>query len=189
MAKANGKFTDPVAAVNSITEASASNPYLMVIGPGVYTFTSQLQMKEYVEIPGSGCNVTRITGAISTEEYSTSAVIIGASNAAICSLKVENIGGRYRSIALYDNSTSPTLTDVTATASGGTYSYGVSISYSNQKIRHSTMKGDADGLHTGSDSTSTVSQSTIIGGVGGTGTKTCVDCDNGRGIALNGTCQ
>ena len=65
VAKANGKFTDPVAAVNSITDASATNPYLVVIGPGVYTVTSPVVMKPYVDIAGSGENVTKITGAIS----------------------------------------------------------------------------------------------------------------------------
>ncbi len=54
VAKANGKFTDPVAAVNSISDASAANPYLVVIGPGVYTITQTLVMKPYVDIVGSG---------------------------------------------------------------------------------------------------------------------------------------
>ena len=44
VAKANGDFTDPVAAVNSITDASATNPYLVVICPGVYTITQTLMM-------------------------------------------------------------------------------------------------------------------------------------------------
>ena len=65
VAKANGIFTDPVAAVNSITDASATNPYLVVIGPGVYTVTSPVVMKPYVDITGSGENVTKITGALS----------------------------------------------------------------------------------------------------------------------------
>jgi hypothetical protein len=37
VAKLSGKFTDPVAAVNSITDASENNPYFVVIGLGVYT--------------------------------------------------------------------------------------------------------------------------------------------------------
>jgi hypothetical protein len=49
VAKANGKFKDPVAAVNSIIDASVSNPYLVVIGPGVYTITQTLVMKPYVD--------------------------------------------------------------------------------------------------------------------------------------------
>ena len=59
VAKANGHFTDPVAAVNSIKDASASNPYLVVIDRGDYTISQTLFMKEYVDIVGSGENVTK----------------------------------------------------------------------------------------------------------------------------------
>ena len=83
VAKANGDFTSPVAAVNSITDASATNPYLVVIGPGVYTMGAALVMKEYVDIAGSGENVTKLTGAISTGQLSSSAIVHGANNAAL----------------------------------------------------------------------------------------------------------
>ena len=71
VAKANGMFTDPVAALNSITDASVTNPYLVVIGPGVYTVTAPVVMKEWVDITGSGENVTKIKGAISTGDVSS----------------------------------------------------------------------------------------------------------------------
>ena len=124
VAKGNGKFTDPVAAVNSITDASANNPYLVVIAPGVYTITQTLAMKPYVDIAGSGENVTKITGAISI-------IVSGADNCALSSLTVENTGGGTASIALSNNNPFPTprayprITNVTATASGGTNNYGV----------------------------------------------------------------
>jgi hypothetical protein len=264
IAKANGKFTNPVAAVNSITDASASNPYLVVIGPGVYTVTSPVVMKPHVDIAGSGENVTKITGAIIGETDMTSAIILGANNSALGSLTVENTGGGPRSIALFNNnastkfsnvtamakggtsntgvlniSSSPTMTGVTATASGGESDYGVynnasspimtgvtttasggtsqnhgvfntntsnptmtdltatgeglnshgvMNSYSSGPyIRRSTLKGDIDGLATGS--TATISQSTIIGGVVGPVTSTCVACDNGSGTALGADCN
>ena len=57
VAKGKGQFTDPVAAVNSISDASVDNPYLVVIGPGVYTLTQTLVMKEYVDIEGSGAGL------------------------------------------------------------------------------------------------------------------------------------
>jgi hypothetical protein len=322
VAKANGKFTDPVAAVNSITDASATNPYLVVIGPGVYTVTSPVVMKPYVDIAGSGENVTKITGALGIP-YSplyNSGLIYGANNSALSSLSVANTGGNSASIALFNLHTSPTVTNVTATASGGTQNYGVyniqssptmngvtakasggtdnygvlnnqssptmtdvtamasggtgtnigvenfdsspstmtnvtatasggtnnygvyninsssltmtnvtatalggeTKNYgiynysssptmtnvtakgsgtrwtscygiyndyisSNPVIRRTTMSGGTGGLYTETGCTAMVSQSTIIGGVGGTGTKTCVACDNGSGKALKTT--
>jgi len=123
VAKSNGMFTDPVAAVNSITDASASNPYLVVIGPGIYTITSTLQMKEYVDIAGCGENVTTVTGALSTCSYVSSAIISGADHCALTSLNVENTGGSSYSIALYNRNASPVIRNLSATASGGTYNY------------------------------------------------------------------
>lgn len=126
VAKAGGMYTDPVAAVNSITDANESNPYLVVIGPGVYTITSTLQMKQWVDIAGSGENVTGIRGAISTGNTdASSAILSGSNHATLSSLTIENTGGSTHSIALYNNSASPTVSNVTASASGATFNYGV----------------------------------------------------------------
>jgi hypothetical protein len=292
VAKGNGKFTDPVAAVNSITDASATNPYLVVIGPGVYTVTSPVVMKPYVDIAGSGENVPKITGAFTSP---TSGTVCGANNSALSSLTVENTGGVGVSTALYNNNvnvsarvnnvtakasggtsanvgvynfqssspvmtlvnvvvsggagatnngvlnnyysspvmtlvnvvvtggtetygvinvlySSPVMTDIHIIASGGTSNYGVSNnsisspvmtnvhalafggtksygvwndSSSSPMIRRSTMNGGTNGLFTDTYGTATVSQSTILNGVSGSGTKSCVACDNGSGGALN----
>ena len=51
--------------LNGITDNSATNPYLIKVGPGIYDLgTSSLQMKEYVDIEGSGEKTTKITGAV-----------------------------------------------------------------------------------------------------------------------------
>jgi hypothetical protein len=119
VAKGNGKFTDPVAALNPITDASATNPYLVVIGPGVYTVYDMLFMKPYVDIVGSGENMTKITGAISGQTLGTSTIVRGSNNSALSSLTVENTGGSGTAIALYNGNASPRVTNVTAIVSGG----------------------------------------------------------------------
>jgi|GEM_PF-1297830 len=63
VAKNGGDFTDPVAAVNSITDASAINPYLVKIMPGVYDLPAALRMKSNVDVEGSGENATKLAGA------------------------------------------------------------------------------------------------------------------------------
>lgn len=127
----DGDFTDPVAAVNSITDAAAENPYLVLLGPGVYTLTRTLVMKPFVTVAGSGREATTLTGAISTFAYdASSAIVSGTDNSALCDLTIENTGGGGVSIVLYNNGTSPVIQNVTATATGGTFNYGVYNEYS-----------------------------------------------------------
>ena len=64
VAKQHGDFTDPAAAMASITDASEDNPYLLLIGPGVYTLSRQLVAKPYVRIQGSGVGTTILKGAV-----------------------------------------------------------------------------------------------------------------------------
>jgi hypothetical protein len=98
-------------------------------------------------------------------------------------------GGKYSYGIRNLEYSSPTMTDVTATASGAANgSYGVSSSmYSSPKIRRASMDGGTYGLYTGTLSGSMVSQSTIIGGAYGDANY-CVACDNGTGKALDGNC-
>jgi len=114
-----GDFTDPVAAIDAIgttilPAASASFPYLIDIKPGVYNIRSNsVQMKPYVDIQGSGENITRITGNIDSTSLG---VVKGASNAELRLLTVENTGGGRDVIAIHSVSK---ITHVTAIASGG----------------------------------------------------------------------
>jgi len=89
---ANGDFTNPITALNSISEASATNPYLVVIGPGVYDIgSSVLNLKEYVDIVGSGKNTTVIQGSLGGSTLdNTIALVIGASNTSLKNLTISN---------------------------------------------------------------------------------------------------
>ncbi|MFZ2948709.1 MAG: hypothetical protein WA003_04420, partial [Desulfuromonadaceae bacterium] len=61
VAKSGGDFTDPVAAVNSITDASENNPYLIKIMPGIYNIDAQtIFLPQYIDIEGCGSNITKI---------------------------------------------------------------------------------------------------------------------------------
>lgn len=115
---AGGDFTDPVAAVESITDASETNPYLVMIGPGVYVLTETLVMKQYVSISGSGQGTTILTGSINGGSRDvSSALISGASNASLSNLTLENIVDGSIAIAFYNNTSSPAIHNVTVTAS------------------------------------------------------------------------
>ena len=89
--------------------------------PGYYDIgTSSVQMQPYVDVEGSGENTTIITGHI---DSNASGVVQGANNAEIRFLTVQNTGGGSCAIAIYNTSASPKITNVTASASGGTGSH------------------------------------------------------------------
>ena len=115
VAKSGGDYTTVSAALASITDAGDTNRYLVKVMPGVYS--EQVTMKPYVDIEGSGELTTKIsyTGSGSPN----TGTVLGASNAELRFLSVENTGGAGCAIAIYNNGASVRLTHVTASASGG----------------------------------------------------------------------
>jgi hypothetical protein len=118
VAKSGGDFTTISAALASITTASSSNTYLVQVMPGIYS--EQVTMKSYVDIAGSGELTTKITQPGSASD--TTGTVVGADNAEMRSLTVENTGGEANAIAIYN---APRLAFVTANASGGTSNFGI----------------------------------------------------------------
>jgi hypothetical protein len=117
VAQSGGDYTSIQAALNSITDASATNRYLVWVAPGVYN--ERVTMKEYVDIEGAGESATRITSGGGLKA-NTGSTVTGASNAELRDLTVQNTGGgEYPwAIAIYNPGTSPRLTRITAIASG-----------------------------------------------------------------------
>jgi len=114
VAKSGGDFGSIQAALNSITDASASNRYLVWVGPGTYAET--VAMEQYVDIEGAGELTTKITASGSTTY--TTGTVMGANNAELRFMTVENTGGSQYAVAIYNHNSSPRLTHVTASASG-----------------------------------------------------------------------
>ncbi|HSL81275.1 MAG TPA: hypothetical protein VLF66_00780 [Thermoanaerobaculia bacterium] len=82
-----GDFTTLQGALDSITDASASKPYLVRVGPGIYV--GQVVMKPFVDIEGSGEGVTILRA------FAFGATVTGASKAELRDLTVENFGGSF----------------------------------------------------------------------------------------------
>ena len=99
VAKSGGEFTDPIAALNSITNASASNQYLVRIMPGTYDLADgqSMQMKAYVDVEGSGRETTRIRSLAS---WLPGGVVVGVANAALRNLSVDGTGAATGSVLL-----------------------------------------------------------------------------------------
>ncbi len=58
VAKQGGDYTDPVQALAGITDSGQDNPYVMIIGPGVYSLSRSLALKPYVSLIGFGPETT-----------------------------------------------------------------------------------------------------------------------------------
>ncbi|OGQ09976.1 MAG: hypothetical protein A3G39_09360 [Deltaproteobacteria bacterium RIFCSPLOWO2_12_FULL_43_16] len=121
VAQSGGNYTDPVTAMNNLSAwcgtPSATNPCLLKIMPGVYNIgANSLQMQNYVDIEGSGEDVTKITGNAGTIY---TAVVNGASNAEIRFLTVENTGAANEICAIYNVNPSAKITNVTVITTGG----------------------------------------------------------------------
>jgi hypothetical protein len=122
VAQAGGDYTSIQAALNGITDATATNRYLVKVAPGTYTET--VTMKQYVDIEGSGEKTTKITSAATLTQ--NSGTVVGASNAELRLLTVENSGGDFYGIAVYNDNASPSLLHVTVNAlNASSINYGV----------------------------------------------------------------
>lgn len=86
VAKSNGDFTSIQAAIDSITNASASNPYLIWVAPGVYE--EKVTMKPYVHLQGAGKGLTIIQADLSTG----GTALALASNVSVRDITLRNTG-------------------------------------------------------------------------------------------------
>ena len=118
VAKSGGDFTTITAALNSIMDASDTNRYLVYVAPGVYT--EKVIMKQYVDIQGASELTTKISWTGNSSWDGDSSTLLGADNAELRFVTVENTGNADYAIAIYNTGASPRLTHVTATVSGGT---------------------------------------------------------------------
>jgi len=119
--------TDPVAngtalldRLAAITDASNTNPYVVKIEPGTYDLGNNgLEMQSYVDIEGSGQKTTLITSSHTAADAIDAFTILGANNAEIRLITIDNKGTANSATAIANNNTSPAITYVTATVSGG----------------------------------------------------------------------
>jgi len=98
-------------AIDGITDASETNPYLVKIEPGIYNIgTTNLQMKSHVDIEGSGENTTKIIGTLSMHLKHDMELRF---------LTIENINGGFALSCT--NTVEFSLLHVTVTSSGGAF--------------------------------------------------------------------
>lgn len=153
VAKSGGDYTDPVAALDSITNASETNPYLLKIMPGRYVLeASRLHLKSYVDIEGSGEGVTIIEGTTSSQYgWDYDGVVVGDSNTSnteIRDISIEAKPANGNSAVISNRSGSFRLSNVTLIASEGTRYNNIYVSQGigeSVKFLHATMIASGPG--------------------------------------------
>ncbi len=96
VAKSNGDYSTIGAALDSITDASASNPYLIWIAPGRYD--EAITLKPYVHLQGAGQGVTFIQAAPSFDGGRTLEL---ASDTTVRDLSISNVGTGATNYGIY----------------------------------------------------------------------------------------
>ena len=144
VAKGGGDYTSVADALASISDASASNPYLVKVMPGVYTETVLSQVKSYVHLQGSGTNVTILESARTGATPSPDAATLQLDDAGrVSDIAISNTGTGVYGIAIYSaeasRSTMVEQVYASTSGSGGTGRYAIYLNDSEPVIRDSTF--------------------------------------------------
>ena len=155
VAKSGGDYTSVADALNSISDSSSDNRYLVKVMAGVYTETLLSSVPSYVHLQGSGPNATVITSSRSSSTPSNaSATVDLLEDSQISDLTVYNTGTGTFGIAIYSAETSrDTLIDNVvgeANGSGGTGHYALYLNDSELHVNDSILRASgATGFGTG----------------------------------------
>ena len=124
---AGGDFSSIQAAVDSVTDASENNPYLIWIGPG--TYSEPVVSKAYVHLQGSGPDLTILSSDVSTDNFPPDvATLTLSSQSSVSELTVRNEGAGTRNVTILvpANTVNVRLNHAKSEATGaGTINYGL----------------------------------------------------------------
>jgi len=137
-----GEYTTVNNALSTISDNNYTNSYLIKLSPGI--FEEQVIMKEYVDIEGSGKNVTTIKyfgGSSLTNSYT----VKGANHSEIRNLSVISFGtSKDYAIGVFNSDTSLTISKISILSYGATTNnYG--IRNFNSPVTMSDIRIDAYG--------------------------------------------
>ncbi len=114
VAKSGGHFASIQTALDSILDAASAKRYLVWVAPGEYS--EAVTMKAFVDLAGAGRAVTTITSAI---DGLTSGTVRCADDSELRDLTVINSGGGTDAVAIYCAAGAPAISRVTASAMAG----------------------------------------------------------------------
>jgi len=196
VAKSGGDYTSPIAAVNSITDASANNPYLVKVMPGVYDLgNASLQMKPYVYLEGSGDSSVITSTVANADGQCFVGTVNMANNSTVRNISIKNIGlgGETHFSAVVFSDATATLESVSVFAGSDANHYNeVSAVCSRGASTNATLKnvyleahsntGNSDPLAVTDNSNMTVTNSRLI--AVSADSNHVVDCHNFQSVPV-----
>jgi hypothetical protein len=151
VAQHGADFRDPVAAVASITDASETNRYTIIIGEGIYHLQNRWDLKPYVDIYGVGVSKTVLEDHTQYNANFSSlenSVIHGANHSSINALSITSKTvdvDNYAPFIYNHNTTDFSINDVNI--SMGKHPYGIysssALSFNLNNINISSTRGNS----------------------------------------------
>ena len=155
VAKSGGDFTSVKAALASIKDNSAAHRYVVKVAPGTYNETGGIDLKNYVDIEGSGQDVTTITcacGGLASPAFGGSSATLRAKgpnlHSEVRQLTVANTGPSTYSVGIWTGSVAVdtlTFVGITALASGGIGDYSIWNQESSPTLRNIVATSTGNG--------------------------------------------
>ena len=146
VAKSGGDYSSVQAAVDSVDEASSSNPYLIWVAPGVYN--ESVTMKPHVHVQGAGQDATVISSTATSGDWPpTTGTLVLTDHVSLRDLSVSNLGTGTRNVALIgtEGTSETVVTDVTVRAQGeGNINYAVFLTGSGTEVTLQRITGLAE---------------------------------------------
>lgn len=173
VALSGGDFTSVQAAIDSITNASGSNPYLVLIGPG--TYTGRVTLKTGVHLRGSGQSLTALS-APGAATCANAFTLQGVEFSEVSELTVINEGGADCAVAISNPGTADNtfyyrvsaLAQNAAVVTRGVQNEGAGgVGFTESLINAFATAGDAIGIEQSSGSTILLSDSGVIASTNG----------------------
>lgn len=179
------RLLEILAELGAINDASATNPYLIKLEPGVYDLQgTAISLLPFVDVEGAGEGATILRGA------RNGPVVFGEDNVELRSLTIENLGSGSSSSGINISGDSIRMLHVTVRASGGTSSnIAIAQAGTGAKLDEVTAIAQAGGVASATGITiagspnlvGVVAQSTSAGGAAAgvsasSGTSALTDC-------------
>lgn len=159
VATSGAPFSSIASAVASIDDASADNPYLVRVAPGLYDESQRTIVPEFVRLEGSGAGVTVLSVNITANANTAAAAAVQLSdNTALSRMTVVNAGSTALSSGVFaagvSSSTAILDAEILVNGNGGTGHLAVVNADGNLRIDRSRLfAGGASTLNTAFSST------------------------------------